>query len=50
MAKAKGIRDIIRPVTTPKKSSSSGKPSMVKMSSMNKDKKQSYKKYRGQGR
>lgn len=33
-----------------KKSSSSGKPSMVKFASMNKDKKRSYKKYRGQGR
>ena len=33
-----------------KKSSSSGKPCMVKFSSMNKSKKRSYKKYRGQGR
>ena len=32
-----------------KKSSSSGKPSMVKTSSMNKSKKRAYKKYRGQG-
>ena len=34
----------------PKKSSSSAKPSMVKFSSINKNKKRSYKKYRGQGR
>ena len=34
----------------PKKSSSSGNPSMVKFSSMNKRKKANYKKYRGQGR
>ena len=33
-----------------KKSSSSGKMSMVKMSSMPKSKKRSFKKYRGQGR
>jgi hypothetical protein len=33
-----------------KKSSSSGKMSMVKMSSMPKSKKASFKKYRGQGR
>jgi hypothetical protein len=33
-----------------KKSSSSGKMSMVKRSSMNKSKKQGFKKYRGQGR
>ena len=33
-----------------KKSSSSGKMSMIKMSSMNKSKKASFKKYRGQGR
>ena len=32
-----------------KKSSSSGKMSMVKMSSMPKSKKRSFKKYRGQG-
>jgi hypothetical protein len=36
--------------TTPKRSSSSGKPSMVKTSSMNKSKKRSYKAYRGQGK
>lgn len=33
-----------------KKSSSSGKGSMVKFASMNKNKKASYKAYRGQGR
>ena len=33
-----------------KKSSTSGKMSMVKMSSMPKSKKRSFKKYRGQGR
>ena len=33
-----------------KKSSTSGKSSMVKRSSMNKSKKDSYKAYRGQGR
>jgi hypothetical protein len=36
--------------TTPKKSSTSGKESMVKRSSMNKHKKRSYKAYRGQGK
>lgn len=34
----------------PKKTSSSGNPLMVKTSSMNKHKRRSYKKYRGQGR
>ena len=34
----------------PKKTSSSGNPNMVKRSTMNKSKKRSYKKYRGQGR
>jgi hypothetical protein len=34
----------------PKRSSTSGNPNMVKFSSMNKSKKRSYKKYRGQGR
>ena len=33
-----------------KKSSSSGNPAMVKRSSMNKHKRKSFKKYRGQGR
>ena len=36
--------------SVPKKSSSSGKGSMVKRSSMNKHKKRSYKPYKGQGR
>ena len=36
--------------STPKKTSIGGNPSMVKKSSMNKSKKRSYKKYRGQGR
>jgi hypothetical protein len=35
---------------TKKKTSISGNTKMVKMSSMNKDKKRSYKKYKGQGR
>lgn len=35
---------------TKKKTATSGKPSMVKTSTMNKHKKRSYKKYRGQGR
>ena len=33
-----------------KKTSTSGKPSMVKFASMNKNTKRSYKKYRGQGK
>jgi len=33
-----------------KKSSTSGKMSMIKFASMNKDKKRSFKRYRGQGR
>lgn len=36
--------------STPKKTSIGGKPSMIKLSSMNKRKKNSYKAYRGQGR
>lgn len=35
---------------TLKKSSSSGNPAMIKLSTMNKHKKRSYKAYRGQGR
>lgn len=34
----------------PKRSSSSGNPSMVKFSGMSKSQKRSYKEYRGQGR
>jgi hypothetical protein len=36
--------------STPKKSSTSGNPRMVKLASMNKHKRRSYKEYRGQGR
>ena len=36
--------------SAPKKTSIGGNPSMIKMSSMNKRTKKSYKKYRGQGR
>lgn len=35
---------------SPKKTSIGGNPSMIKLSSMNKNKKKSYKAYRGQGR
>ena len=49
MAKVKeATRSSITP--TKKKSSSSGKMSMIKFSSMPKSKKASFKKYRGQGR
>ena len=37
-------------VSVPKKTSVSGRHSMVKTSSMSKDRRRSYKKYRGQGR
>ena len=47
MAKAIGV---YKHESVKKKSSSSGKMSMVKMSSMPKSKKASFKKYRGQGR
>jgi hypothetical protein len=47
MAKAVGA---YKHETVRKKSSSSGKMSMIKMSSMPKSKKASFKKYRGQGR
>ena len=50
MAKKVGVSKGPKVVHPPKKSSSSGKASMVKFSTMNKDKKRSYKKYRGQGR
>ena len=36
--------------SAPKKTSIGGNPSMIKLSSMNKNKKKSYKAYRGQGR
>jgi hypothetical protein len=50
MARAK--LDLNKRVIIPnkKKSSGSGNDAMVKTSSMNKSKKRSYKKYRGQGR
>lgn len=50
MARAK--LDLNKRVIIPnkKKSSSSGSNAMVKTSSMNKNKRRSYKKYRGQGR
>jgi hypothetical protein len=47
---AKGSTSISVHTSFKKKTASSGKPSMVKRSSMNKDKKRSYKKYRGQGK
>jgi len=51
MAKPKkGLSQIIRPEPVNKKTSSSGNPSQIKMSSMNKQKKANYKAYRGQGR
>jgi len=37
-------------VQTPKKTSQNGNHSKVKMSSMNKNQKRSYKRYKGQGR
>jgi hypothetical protein len=48
MAKTKQAATLIEP--TYKKTSISGKHSMVKTSTMNKSKRRSYKKYRGQGR
>jgi len=47
---AKQIKQAVHVSNPPKKSASSGNPAMVKMSSMNKNKKRAYKKYRGQGR
>ena len=47
MAKAAGF---VKKDVTPKKPSIGGHHGMIKMSSMNKHKKRSYKKYRGQGR
>lgn len=49
MAKALGATKSVL-VAMKKKTSTSGKPSMIKKSSMNKSYKRSYKKYRGQGR
>lgn len=50
MAKKQGSIGVHKHVSFPKKTSTSGKPSMVKFGSMNKKKKANYKKYRGQGR
>ncbi len=47
MAKSSGF---VKQVSTPKKTSIGGNHSMVKTSSMNKNKRANYKKYRGQGR
>lgn len=48
---ARGIKfAVIYEAGPPKKTSSSGNPHMVKTSSMNKHKRRSFKKYRGQGR
>jgi hypothetical protein len=47
---AKGTTGLKSHTSLKKKSSSSGKMSMVKMSSMPKSKKASFKRYRGQGR
>jgi len=50
MARVKlGMAKVFEP-GPPKKTSSSGNPAMIKTSTMNKRKKASYKKYRGQGR
>ena len=45
---AVGFKSVFEP--TIKKTSTSGRHSMVKTSSMNKSRRSSYKKYRGQGR
>ena len=45
---AVGFKSVFEP--TIKKTSTSGRHSMVKTSSMNKSRRRSYKKYRGQGR
>jgi len=50
MAKPKKEVSISHEKNIFKKTSTSGKPSMVKRSSMNKKRKASYKAYRGQGR
>ena len=48
MAQTKG--NAVRGFTKSKKTSSGGNHTMIKTSSMNKSKRASYKKYRGQGR
>ena len=50
MAKVKASIGTYIHVSNPKKTSTSGRMSMVKFASMNKDKKRNFKKYRGQGR
>jgi hypothetical protein len=50
MAKVLIVGKMLGIQKVPKKSCTSGKASMVKTSSMNKHKKRSYKRYRGQGR
>ena len=47
MAKSTGF---VKKGTIEKKTSTSGSHTMIKTSSMNKSKRQNYKKYRGQGR
>lgn len=47
---AKGVTGLKSHTTMKKKTSQSGKVSMVKLSSMPKAKKANFKKYRGQGR
>ena len=49
MAQQSGSRGVERQ-TQPKKTSIGGNHTMMKTSSMNKSKKRSYKRYRGQGR
>lgn len=50
MAKKVSVFTKVNIEPTIKRSSSSGNPAMVKTSSMNKNKRRSFKKYRGQGR
>jgi hypothetical protein len=47
---ARLAKDYTAHISIPKKTSQTKKKSMVKMSSMNKSKKRSYKPYNGQGR
>jgi len=49
MAKVKSFTPM-QHISRPKKTSIGGNDSMIKTSSMNKSKRKSYKKYRGQGR
>ena len=50
MAKKVSLGNSMYKEPVKKKTSTSGNPEMVKTASMNKHKKRSYKKYRGQGR